>query len=363
MRTVLLVVGILFSIGWAQAQEETCAPFVEETLLSVAEVCTEMESDTVCYGTSLVERVTVVQPTPPEFFAAPGDQEVLSAFREVLPQPLNAESQSFGTALMNVQATIPESLPGHAVLFLLMGDVRFIHDTQAEGYQDSPFQAFYFLPGIGPAPCYEAEPLLTIQTPGNMTITISLNGVETDMSPGTLLTITPDVCTIHRGSIIQYVGDGTDVLVANQTVDIHIDEQGAVIVDNLRGISEREFERGALVQQAMNRIAFSNGWSEQFVTMPRAFDEEPPPGSLDQEPQATPAASGSASCDVRHTILRGETLYGIARRYDTSISRIMQANGLPNPRQIFAGRTLCIPAVGSGFEGLPSVPFPTVEFP
>ncbi|MDY6855306.1 MAG: transglycosylase SLT domain-containing protein [Thermodesulfobacteriota bacterium] len=46
---------------------------------------------------------------------------------------------------------------------------------------------------------------------------------------------------------------------------------------------------------------------------------------------------------IRHVIKRGETLYGIARLYNTRIIPIMELNKIRNPRRIRSGRSLVIP--------------------
>lgn len=367
--TALFFVGFLLlacAVIVAQAQIEDCPALAEEVLSQVDDWCSPMERGAACYGTHTVESTTFVVPRPADFFLAPGDQAALADLREIHPQPWDDAAQSFGVALLNVEANVPNSIPGQSVIFLLMGDARLTNEVPPGSRQSSPFQSFYFLPGVGQANCYEAEPMLTIQTPGSITITITLNGVETEMAPGTLLTITSKVCTIHRGSIIQRVGDKTDALFANQTVDIFIDEAGRVNVTNLRAISEREYQRGQQVQAALNAVAQANGWLEQFVVEPRAFDPEPgesvgpaPTEAVEvPPPAATPEAAASGApapgaCPVQHTVVRGETLHRIAQRYDTSVVSIIEANQLANPRVIFPGQALCIPNPGSGFEGLP----------
>lgn len=45
----------------------------------------------------------------------------------------------------------------------------------------------------------------------------------------------------------------------------------------------------------------------------------------------------------RYTMRRGDTLSGIARRFDASVDNIMLANNIRNPRRLRAGRTLLIP--------------------
>ncbi|MBA3874738.1 MAG: LysM peptidoglycan-binding domain-containing protein [Anaerolineae bacterium] len=183
------------------------------------------------------------------------------------------------------------------------------------------------------------------------------NGVDTEFSPGTLLTITPSVCTIHRGNIIQRVGTDKASLLSNQTVDIHIDPDGKVNVDDLRDISQNEYQRGLQIQTTLNKVAVANGWSEQLITPPRAYGAEPGSTSTTATPApeatvapvatvaATPttAAAGQAICIAKHTVLRGETLRIIALEYHTTIQALVTANNITNPNLILPGQILCIP--------------------
>ena len=52
--------------------------------------------------------------------------------------------------------------------------------------------------------------------------------------------------------------------------------------------------------------------------------------------------SNSNSDFVVHKVKRGESLSRIAKRYQTSISRIMANNGLTNPDQLAVGAKLKI---------------------
>jgi LysM repeat protein len=52
-----------------------------------------------------------------------------------------------------------------------------------------------------------------------------------------------------------------------------------------------------------------------------------------------------------HVVQRGETLYSIARYYGTSVSALVQANGLRNANFIWVGQRLTIPGGGSGSTG------------
>lgn len=329
---------ILTTITVVQAQSEPCPAIVDDTLKLLDEQCNTLDRNSACYGSNMVKSITFANPRPANFFANPGDRSLLTDLREINPQPLDEKTKTFGAAVLNAQANLPNTLPGQGVIFLLMGDARLTNEVAQDSKQSSAFQSFYFLPGLSKSPCYEADPILTIQTPGNITVTISLNGVETEMSPSTLLTITPTVCTIHRGYITQRVGDNTANLLANQTVDIHIEQNGTIVVDNARGISEREYQRGLQIQDALNTLAEVNEWPDQFISEPVAFDTEP---------NAVATSTAPAGDCTPYTVVEGDTLRKIAQLYNTTIQAIVDANQLADRNLIYVGQQLCIPGAAT----------------
>lgn len=364
MRYILLVATlfIISAIGIVSAQAPNCPAIVEASLNSVDNLCNAMDRNSACYGANDVESQTILDPRPADFFIAPGDRADLLQLKEIRPLPLNPATESFGVGVLNVQANIPNTIPGQAVILLMMGDARLTNEGSPTVPDAAPFESFYFLPGISDPECYEAEPILTIQTPGTISVTIALNGIETEMSPGTLLTLTADVCTIHRGGIIRRSGDNEAILLANETVDTFIDEDtGAIVVTNKRGISEREFARGLLIQDTLNQVATANDWPEQYIVPPRQFAEELSQETLDdliaqaQAPADSDETSeADAPCETQHTVTADENLHRIATAYDTSVLSIAEANNLENPRVIYPGQVLCIPEPDSGFEPLPA---------
>lgn len=340
---VVLALHLTFIVAVVQAQVDRCPVQVEEALASVDDLCTNLGRNVACYGASMVDSETALIPRPADFFIAPGDRADLLDLTFIRPQGLNAETGEYGVGVLNLQARLPNTLPGQGVIFLLMGDAELRNDSVIEGDEiDAPFRSFYFLPSIGRPNCYESEPTLTIQTPGNISVRLSLNGVEREFAPGTLLTITDTVCTIHRGSLITDPDGARAVLLANETVDIEYDETGGIVVTNARGISEPEFERGQLIQTYLNDIAVANGWSEQFLVAPNTFVEDP-------------YVTAETTCDATHTVVAGNSFFAIAQQYDTSIQGILDANGLARGAVLRIGQQLCIPNVGSGFEPLPPV--------
>ena len=49
------------------------------------------------------------------------------------------------------------------------------------------------------------------------------------------------------------------------------------------------------------------------------------------------------ACRVNYTVVWGDTLYGIAFRFNSNVYLIAQANHIWNINLIFAGQRLCIP--------------------
>jgi len=68
-----------------------------------------------------------------------------------------------------------------------------------------------------------------------------------------------------------------------------------------------------------------------------------------------PVSVGYAQEPTTHVVRRGETLYSIARRYGTTVSAIMVANGLANPNRIYVGQRLVIPGRAGTASTPPSI--------
>ncbi len=62
-------------------------------------------------------------------------------------------------------------------------------------------------------------------------------------------------------------------------------------------------------------------------------------------PVAAQAQSGGTGPTIAHIVQPGETLFAIARRHGTTVDAITHVNGIADPRRIYVGQRLLIPAV------------------
>jgi LysM repeat protein len=98
--------------------------------------------------------------------------------------------------------------------------------------------------------------------------------------------------------------------------------------------------------QSSNGVAFTDAfssyyWGARFVTARRVIKEEGA-ATVASPTAATPKpTAAAASKTVKHKVQRGETLWGISKKYKTSIANIQKWNGLKSP-SIRAGQTLTV---------------------
>lgn len=86
------------------------------------------------------------------------------------------------------------------------------------------------------------------------------------------------------------------------------------------------------------------------------------PADAPAPPRAAPAPAAAAA--RTHTVLAGEHLTGIARRYGVTIAAIAAANRIADPSRIYAGQRLAIPGVAAPAAAPPpSPPSPAAPAP
>jgi hypothetical protein len=120
-KSLLVMILFLFAHLTALAQE-ACPKLVQETLKLVKDRCVQTGRNQVCYGNADLTAET--RPTAADFkFAQIGDKANLVDIQK-LTLGSQAGAERWGVALMQVQANLPDSLPGQNITFLLFGDVK-----------------------------------------------------------------------------------------------------------------------------------------------------------------------------------------------------------------------------------------------
>lgn len=122
LMVTLTVLAFSTQPGLSQgANGGTCPALVKQALEAIGPNCGSLSRNTACYGFNKVG-ATFSQAVADDFFTKPSDQAGLSTVASISTAPLDTQLNEWGVAVMSVQANIPDSLPGQAVRFILLGN-------------------------------------------------------------------------------------------------------------------------------------------------------------------------------------------------------------------------------------------------
>ncbi|MCB9640816.1 MAG: LysM peptidoglycan-binding domain-containing protein [Myxococcales bacterium] len=107
--------------------------------------------------------------------------------------------------------------------------------------------------------------------------------------------------------------------------------------DNLGRIAQRFGTTVPALQQANGISNPDRIQVGQVLTIPGQNNTPAPPPVTSTTPAAPAPSAGS------YTVRQGDTLFGIAQRFGTSVPALQQANGISNPNQIQVGQVLTLP--------------------
>lgn len=113
------------------AQPSACSALVTRALQAVGVNCEGMGRNTACYGFDRVDARFATTITEAAF-SKPADTTPLVTLADLRTYPLELDAERWGIAVMNVQANVPNTLPGQAVTFLLLGDTQVQNDVPAD---------------------------------------------------------------------------------------------------------------------------------------------------------------------------------------------------------------------------------------
>jgi len=114
---------VLLSTSGSAQEAQACQALVDRALESVGESCGGLQRNTACYGYSRVNS-TFIETQAEDYFTHPGDRGLLRDFRTITTSPLDLDTGDWGISVLNLQADLPGTLPGQAVLMLLVGDAE-----------------------------------------------------------------------------------------------------------------------------------------------------------------------------------------------------------------------------------------------
>ncbi|MEQ8677730.1 MAG: discoidin domain-containing protein [Aggregatilineales bacterium] len=183
--------GVMFTLSVA-AQTETCPELVQTALAQIGDSCGSLGRNQACYGNILIN-ATGEGGTTLENFGTSGDVVDVTAIQTLQTAPLDVENQTWGVAVMALQANLPDTLPGQNVTIILFGDVLLENDDTAEAISaddgfSAPMQAFRFSAGLGQPACTEApRDGVLVQAPSQTTVNLRVNGVDVEVGSTALL--------------------------------------------------------------------------------------------------------------------------------------------------------------------------------
>lgn len=113
---------------------DSCPAIVQAAVQTTDSACQETARNQACYG--YVQAEALPQPDAAAFvFQQPGDRVPVADVRSLRLSALDEATGSWGVALLRIQASLPETLPGQNVTFVLFGDVEL---ENAGGAQPAP---------------------------------------------------------------------------------------------------------------------------------------------------------------------------------------------------------------------------------
>jgi len=150
--------------------------------------------------------------------------------------------------------------------------------------------------------------------------------------------------------VVEPVGQSIDSII---NAPIEYDDNGVVKAQHFNADDLTDEEYQALLDEADRIRAYrdANGlnFEEQYI-YPEAVEtsvvEAAPSYQIELfAPEATPSIASSVSTSAKiHTVSKGDTLYNISKRYDTTVTAIQAENGI-STTELSIGQQIRIPGV------------------
>ena len=229
MKRLLWLFSLLFLSVAVAAQSDTCPPLIYESIVQTNEVCSATGRNQICYGSTAID--VQIRDDADITFAQPGDLSSLTEIESIQTSALDMINEEFGIALMQVQANVPDAIPGQVVTFLLMGDAS-VTDTASD--EQRPMDAFQFRTGIGTPSCEDVNfDTLVVDSPDGLTVSFNVNGIDVELGSTAAFIGKPD----NMLDMLVVEGEGTAtangetvIVQAGNWTQIQMDDTGVSAV-------------------------------------------------------------------------------------------------------------------------------------
>ncbi len=132
-RTISWLVGsaLLMVTAVSAAAQSRCPVEVQEAVEAAQAACGDLNRNEACYGNNQVGALSWEGGEVPDF-DEPGSKVSILDVASLVTYPFNPDTNTWGVALMAVQADLPNTLPGQNVTLVLFGDVQVESDVPPE---------------------------------------------------------------------------------------------------------------------------------------------------------------------------------------------------------------------------------------
>jgi hypothetical protein len=418
-QSLWLLYIFLLSLSLVIAQGAACPELVSQALEAMDENCAATGRNQACYGYNQVE-TSFLADVDEEFFRYPGDLANISEIETIRTTALDMEDNTWGVALLNIQANLPNTLPGQTVTFILFGDVELENAVSPENaFEPSDginvnvaAQSATIRSGAGAnftalgrvlagdllqADALSADNLWLRVIFNNAPAWIEVSAVAPDEALADLPILNDELYTPMQAVYLrtgigepECVEAPENVLLVQGPEDIEIqlsvngasirlgstglireltidDEQLLLVMAlegefNVEGTSIRPGEYTVLCLDEPQSRGLDNQSNDRNVSCAPTEPELMPPNEFNdawcslENLPVTVLNYAFKACYRSHTVAHGENLFRIAQHYCVTVDAFIRLNGISNPNRIVAGQSLFIPLNACEGEGSTQAP-------
>ncbi len=381
-----------------------CPPLVELALDALGQNCASLDNNNACYGYQQVDS-TFTFDVGADYFNTPSDRADLTTVQTIRTSPLDELIEQWGIAVMNVQANVPNTAPGQAVTFVMLGDAAVENQVDSTSVppevdpitvrlqQSTPIRSnptnasnaiatieagvtfdtdaisrdaewlrvlvdgragWLSREAIIPDPTLDNLPIFTVATRTPMQSFYFSTGFGEPACNEA-----PNIIGVRSPENLQVdlTVNGVDIRIGSTISFMNLDSEhimmmvheGSLLTVDGQAIGEDE---------ALIATTATDGSILSWETLRPMTDSEQEYGDvimavMDALRDDTVVTLPSPVIDnTTYTVAIGDTLFSIARRYNANMQDIMDASGIGDPNTIVPGQVLTIPGAGSGFVGV-----------